>query len=189
MTEEESGFTNINKAIEVFEKGGVVIFPTDTVFGIGCKVDAQEAIGRIRKIKVSRQNFPVLISSIEEAHKIAHFNRRAQQLATRFWPGGLTIITDSRKRGEKIGLRMPNSKLILEIISKLRSPIIGTSANFHSQKAPTMSFELDKRLTSLVDYVIEGECINKTESTVVDTTVFPIKILRQGAVKINGIIN
>lgn len=179
----------LDSAIECFNKGCVVVFPTDTVYGLGCRIDSTLAQVRIRRIKTSRQNFPVLIANLAQAHQLAVIDPAVEQLVNKYWPGGLTIIVKSRKPGEKIGLRMPNSKLITQIIERIKSPIIGTSANFHGQIAPKSFEELDPKLTKQVDFVLKGECENKVESTVVDTTSFPYKILRSGAIKIDGIVH
>lgn len=171
---------------QVFNNGGVVVFPTDTVYGIGCKFDNQLGINRIYKIKGTPkiQNFPVLVSNISQVEKIANINNVARQLMEKHWPGGLTIILSlchPESSPTKIGFRMPAFDSLRKIIDDV-GPIIGTSANFHGKKAPPTFAELDPKLVGLVDYVQKGECKKGIESTVVDTTVDPPKILRQGAV-------
>lgn len=182
---EKSKLKELNKAVEVLKSGGVVIFPTDTVYGIGCKWDSIGAVARINNIKHSTQNFPVLVANIDQAHAIGKITPQALQLINKYWPGGLTILVKSKITGQKIGIRMPASDDVTYIIEKLNLPIIGTSANFHGQKAPTKSADLDPRLIKLADYVVEGECEEGKESTVIDTTVSPTKILRHGAVVIS----
>lgn len=179
-----SKLREINKASEILKKGGIVIFPTDTVYGIGCAWNKLHAIIKIQRIKGSTQNFPVLVSNISQVHKIAKVNDAALNLAHKYWPGGLTIIMEKRGDGKKIGIRMPDSEITRGIIENLGEPIIGTSANFHGEKTPTSYGELNSGLKDLVDYVVIGECKNKIESTVVDTTKHPVKILREGAIKI-----
>lgn len=187
-TSEKSKSTALNKAAEIIKKGGVVIFPTDTVCGIGCKFDDKEAIERIKKIKNSNQNFPVLVSNLSEAKKIVMLNQGAEKLVNKFWPGGLTILAES-KNGSKIGVRMPDSKVVQQLIKKVGKPIVGTSANYHGQPAPRSRLDLDQSFASQVDLVIPGTCESKMESTVVDTTTTPFKILRQGAVRLDDFKN
>lgn len=182
---EKSRLKELNKVVEVLKSGGVVIFPTDTVYGIGCKWDNPGAVARIGNIKSSSQNFPLLIANISQANMIGKITPQALQLINKYWPGGLTILVKSKLTGQKIGIRMPASDDVNFMIKKLGSPIIGTSANFHGQKAPTQSADLDPRLIKLVDFVVEGECKKGKESTVIDTTVSPAKILRHGAVVIS----
>lgn len=182
--QEELQSEQINKAVKILKQGGVVIFPTDTVYGIGCRYDLPHAIERIKNIKSTTQNFPILISNINQAHNLAVMDNIAINLATSYWPGALTIILLAKKSHHKIGLRMPDSDIVKNIIDKLGKPIIGTSANFHKQPPVTKSEDLDSRLVNLADYVIRGECKEKAESTVVDATMTPVKILREGVVKI-----
>jgi L-threonylcarbamoyladenylate synthase len=120
-----------------------------------------------------------------------------------YWPGALTIVApckinliDSpiRGGGENIGLRMPNHPAILNIIKEVGIPILGPSANFHGDPTPYSSEDLDPELINLVDYVVPGECLAerdpalqdtvKQSSTVVDCSVTPYKIIRQGAVQL-----
>lgn len=184
--QEESKLLEIKKAAEILKNGGVVIFPTDTVYGIGSRFDDQVALNRIYKIK-SRpggQPFPVLVSSISQVESQAVITSSARKLIGKYWPGGLTIILNSKKGNGKIGFRMPRSSLITLLIDLAGVPIIGTSANFHGQK-PAASFgELDPKLIELADFIIKGKSSGGIESTVVDATFDPPKILRQGAVKI-----
>lgn len=187
-THEKSKSTALNKAATVLKNGGVVIFPTDTVYGIGCRFDDEKSIERIKKIKNSNQNFPVLVSSLSEAKKIVVINQRAEELVNKFWPGGLTILAET-KNGSKIGVRMPDSRVVLQLIKKVGKPIVGTSANYHGQLAPKSQSDLDQSFASQVDLVIPGTCESKMESTVVDTTTTPFKILRQGAVRLNDFKN
>ena len=180
---EESKLSDIEKAAKILHKGGVIIFPTDTVYGIGCKYDEPIGLGRIRHIKGSNQDLPILVADIKQARRLANFSQTAIHLASRFWPGALTLVLNSDK-GVKIGLRIPDSDIVKSIIEKAGFPIVGTSANFHGQKAPTTFAQLDKNLIKKVDFVIKGRCKLKLESTVVDTTVDPPKVLRKGGISL-----
>lgn len=189
----------LKKAAQFLKNGGVVIFPTDTVYGIGCRFDDKRAVKRIYQIKRTpkSQPFPILVSNIKQVDKIVKVNNIAKELIKKYWPGGLTIILPSRHpksrvyRGAKdltaaakIGIRMPNSDLTRLLIDQVQVPIIATSANFHGQPTPNSYGELDPKLIKLVDYVIKGDCKYQQESTVVDATVDPPKVLRHGAVKL-----
>lgn len=182
--QEKLKYEDLNKAVEILRRGGVVIFPTDTVFGIGCKWNNLAAISRIKHIKASAQSFPVLVANISQAHSIARISPQALGLINKYWPGGLTILVKSRNNDQTIGIRMPQSDEVKYLIDHLGSPIIGTSANFHGQKAPIEFAKIDPGFIKLVDYIVEGECKEGKESTVIDTTVSPAKIVRRGAVAI-----
>ncbi|MBI2327739.1 threonylcarbamoyl-AMP synthase [Candidatus Curtissbacteria bacterium] len=194
------GRANISKAAQVLKAGGIVIFPTDTVYGIGCRYDDPKAIARLRQVKGTpkSQNFPILVSRISQVRKLAKIVPLAQKLIKKYWPGALTIILTGlstysnpglkqlHKPGlpNKIGFRMPNSKLVLALIQKVGVPIVGTSANFHGHPTQSSYKQLDPELIKLADFVIKGQCQKGIESTVIDTTVNPPKILRQGAVQL-----
>lgn len=186
--QEESKLKEINNAANILKNGGIVVFPTDTVFGMGCLVDNSNAIKKLRNIKASHQNFPILVSSIQEAKKYTKPSTYAEKLMQKFWPGALTIIVKD-KMGKTLGVRMPDSKLTLTLIKKTGKPIIGTSANFHTKPAPKSVGELDPNLLKKANYFLIGKCKNMCESTVIDTTVNPPKILRFGAIDINEVEN
>ena len=175
---------DLEKAVQILRRGGLVIFPTDTVYGIGCKASDDIAIAKLKRIKGSLQKFPILISSMAQAYSLAKMSPQVLKLASHFWPGALTIILWDKNAKEKIGLRMPDSNLIRLIIEKLNSPIIGTSANFHGQKPPKTFKEIDKRLIKKVDFILKGRCKLGVESTVIDATFSPPRIIRRGAIQL-----
>lgn len=199
--QEKSKLKEIEKVVTILKDGGVVIFPTDTVYGVGCRFDNQDAVNRLYKIKGAPQAqfFPILVSKITQVKRLAKVNNSAEKLMREYWPGGLTVILikssdlkpglkQLRKPGlrhNKIGFRMPDSDLVRSIIDKVGVPIIGTSANFHGKSVPRSFEELNPEFVKLADFVIKGKCQGGIESTVVDTTVDPPAIIRQGAVIVN----
>jgi len=187
----------IKEAVKVLNQGGIVIYPTDTAFGIGCRIDNQSSIKKLFEIKrrPKSQAVPVLVSSIGMAKKflLSPLPDNVRHLMERYWPGALTIVYPCKKnsvpslvRGsrENLGVRMPNHKTALSLIEDAGVPILGPSANFHGGKTPYKYDQLDKELVRLVDYVIAGKCKMGNVSTVVDCSTAPWKIIRDGAVKI-----
>lgn len=189
----------INEAINILKQGGVVVFPTDTAFGIGCRIDNEEAIRRLFEIRKRPKNQPppVLVDSLRTARAYAEIPEDVEEkLIKKYWPGALTIILQSRidkiprlvkGKGVTLGIRMPNHPITLALIKGVGVPILGPSANFHGEKTPYEFVDLDKKLIALVDYVIPGKCALKKQSTVVDCSGKAWKILREGAVKIVNI--
>ena len=186
----------LQKAITVLKAGGIVIFPTDTAYGIGCRIDDRHAIDRlftIRKRPVS-QAMPVLVSSKSMAY--GYYKNPPEivaQLMDLYWPGALTIIgpcdpshiyTPIRGGTETVGLRMPNHNIPLSLITAVGVPVVGPSANFHGETTPYSFDELNPELVRLVDYALPGKATLGIVSTVVDATESPPKIIRQGAVTI-----
>lgn len=184
----------ITHAILILNNGGIVIYPTDTAFGIGCRIDDTAAVDRLFAIRKRplTQAMPVLVSSMDMALTFfSNPTKNVRRLMKRFWPGALTIIYYGKKDmiyspisggTDTIGLRMPKHNVPLSIIEGIGVPILGPSANFHGKPTPYMFEDLDPELVALVDYIVPGECPLKQASTVVDCTVEPHKIVRQGTI-------
>jgi L-threonylcarbamoyladenylate synthase len=187
----------IEKAVRILKDGGVVIFPTDTAFGIGCRIDDESAVKRLFTIRKrpETQATPVLISSLHMAQP--YFKQVPQDVIEKliklYWPGALTIVLKSQSekipslvRGgtDTLGVRVPNHLTTLALINGVGVPLLGPSANFHGEETPYMFENLNKELIKQVDFVIQGECHTKKASTVIDTTQTPWKILRFGALDI-----
>lgn len=187
---------SVKDAAQKLSNGGIVIFPTDTAFGIGCDATSPDAVERLFRIRQRPTNkpTPVLVSSIEMAMEyLADVPQSVLELMDEYWPGALTIIAraevekmPSHVRGgtETLGVRMPNNDTAREIIRTLNKPILGPSANFHGQPTPYTFDSVDRDLIEQVAGVVQGECRLKRESTVLDTTVSPWRIVRQGAVDV-----
>jgi L-threonylcarbamoyladenylate synthase len=189
---------NYKKAIKILKKGGIVVFPTDTVYGMGCRIEKRSYVKKLFKIRKRpfQKAVPILVSSIEMAVKYfrSPLPNIVRSLMKDYWPGGLTVVYFRNKNtvssyvsgeGDTIGIRMPDYKNILQMIEEVGVPVIGTSANFHSKPTPVKYAQLDLDLVKLSDYVIKGECRGDKSSTVIDCTKKPWEILRQGTVKID----
>jgi L-threonylcarbamoyladenylate synthase len=200
MTLEE----HIIRAVDILNKGGIVIYPTDTAFGIGCRINDRVAVDQLFKLRKRplTQATPVLVASEDMA--LSYYDSPGdivRRLMRKYWPGALTIIAPCKKnliyspiRGgnNTIGLRQPGSETALALIRGAGVPILGPSANFHGDPTPYTFESLDSELTKLVDYVVPaspdagqggpGEGKVGNVSTVVDTTTSPASLVRQGAV-------
>jgi len=186
--------TSIQEAISVINSGGIVVFPTDTAFGVGCRIDNVKAINRLFKIRnrPMMQPLPILVSSQEQS--LAYYSSPSdivRHLMDTYWPGALTIVDYCKKDlilspirggGETVGMRFPNHRVAQLLIEGAGVPIVGPSANFHGKPTPFTFDSLDPEFLELVDYVVPGECKGKLSSTVVDCTTDPYTIIRQGAV-------
>lgn len=195
----------VKKAIGVFKNGGIVIFPTDTAIGIGCKIDDEKAIRKLFKIRKRSENKPmlVLVDSIEMAEKyLFPIPKKVKEtLIKPYWPGKLTIILQSRidrvpglVRGgtNTLGVRFPNNKILLELIREVGVPIVAPSANFSGEQTPFKFKDLNPEFVKQADYVLNGEISppaggEENVSTVIDCTVEPWKIIREGAVSMSDI--
>lgn len=184
----------IKQAIGILKDGGIVIYPTDTAFGIGCRIDDKNAVDRLFTIrKRSREKaVPILVDSIDMA--LAYFDSPSnivRHFMKTYWPGALTIVYTCKKNlvyspilggSEKIGLRSPNHQTTIALIKGIGVPILGPSANFSGEKTPYLYEEIDPELTKRVDLVVPGNSGAHGVSTVVDATMNPYRILRQGII-------
>lgn len=173
---------SINKAIETIRSGGVVIFPTDTVYGIGAAVNAKQAVARIYKIKKRPEDkrLAVLISDTKQLKGLVEaVPAAAKILIKKHWPGALTLVFKRKNSLEKIGIRMPDHKAALAMI-RACGPLAATSANLAGEKDPVSADEVKIEADLLLD---GGACPIKEASTVVDVTGAKPVILRAGSVK------
>lgn len=188
---------NLETAAKIIRGGGVVIFPTDTAFGIGCRIDNAQAVEKLFKIRrrAREKAVPVLVSSSRMARGyIKETDPDTISLMKKYWPGGLTIVSFGRKNkvpqlvrggGSTVGVRAPKHKTALELIRRVGVPILGPSANFSGGTTPFKLTDLDPVLVRLVDFVLPGRCSrSRRPSTVLDVSVKPWRILREGAVRL-----
>lgn len=179
-------FYLVNEAAEVLKAGGLVIIPTETVYGIAANKLNKDAIDRLYKIKNRPQDKPFSVH-IERKDRIEEFARAvpvcAYKLIDKFWPGPLTLLLKSKDMG-KVGLRMPDNEIVLKVIEEAGVPVVCPSANISGKPAPVTFQEAIKDLEGLVEFAIDaGNTRLGAESSVIDLTVEPLKIIRQGALK------
>ena len=183
----------IEKGVRILKRGGVIAFPTDTVYGLGGDAFNSRAVERIYDIKKrpKHQQLPLLIADTSQLTAMAgEIPRIAWFLAERFWPGGLTLVlpkADSLPAylspGRSIALRVPNHPVCLALIQHLGNPIIGTSANISGQAPALTAAEVQQQLGEKIDFIIDGgKCPGGKESTVVDVSSQELVILRRGLI-------
>ena len=186
----------ISEAASHFKNGEIVIFPSDTLYGVGCIINNEESIKKLYKIRKTPLSKPPLIlaASFDQAALYGNLNGRAKRLAQHFWPGPLTIVVKAKGPVPKIiqgctgtiGIRVPDFPWLKGLIKAVGEPIVAPSANLHGKPPPANFAQIDKKLLSLVDYAISLTNLRsdfemlKIPSTVVDLTVKPYKIVRAG---------
>jgi L-threonylcarbamoyladenylate synthase len=191
----------IKEACKYLRSGGVVAFPTDTVFGLGSDVFNEDAIKKIYAVKNRPETLPlpVLVCDMHQLRRLVTGVTPAEQsLIDCFWPGGLTIIMRKSPAvpycvtagDETVAVRMPDHSIPLMIMKEMGVPIIGTSANVSGKPSPLRFEDVESQLGSSVDYIVRSNtCRGGKESTVVDiTSGFPI-IVRKGIVSEEAIRN
>jgi tRNA threonylcarbamoyl adenosine modification protein (Sua5/YciO/YrdC/YwlC family) len=176
----------LKEAANILKDGGLVVIPTDTVYGIAANMLNKEALDKLYEIKQRPKDKPFSVL-IDEKLKIEEFAKKipvsAYKLIDKFWPGPLTIILKAIDKNT-IGLRMPDNRIALSIVRQADIPLVCPSANISGKSAPVSFQEAIKDLDGLVDFAIDAQDTNlKAESSVVDLTVEPPNILRVGALK------
>ncbi|MGA7677740.1 MAG: L-threonylcarbamoyladenylate synthase [Dehalococcoidia bacterium] len=184
----------VDRAIEILKAGGIVAFPTDTVYGLGGDAFNDEVAERIYRVKQRPRSLPlpVLLADLTQvAAVVDSMPEIAQFLMKRFWPGGLTLVLSKGASlpeiisagGDKVAIRIPNHVVPLALIHGLGAPIIGTSANISDKPSPVTAQEVEQQLGSQIDLIVDmGRCPGGLESTVVDVTGKTPVILRQGII-------
>jgi len=192
--------SNIRKASKVVKNGGLVVYPTDTVYGLGCNPFSARAVKRVFKVKGERKEkpLPILASDIKFIEKIAHINNRARKIAERHWPGPLTLVVPKKPALPNaltcglasVGVRIPNHKVAVQLISLCDGLLVGTSANKTGEKPPKTAREANKQVGKEVDIVLDGGPTTlRQESSVIDLTSKKPKMQREGPIKLTDVLN
>jgi L-threonylcarbamoyladenylate synthase len=184
----------VEAGISVLNRGGLVAYPTDTVYGLGASSSIEEAVRHIYTVKNRPPNmaFPLLLECIAQISEVAiNIPPLAWFLAARFWPGALTIVLDRSKAvsdavtggSDKVGVRVPAHPVPIALIAGSGAPLIGTSANRSGQPSAMTASEVAEQLGAEVDLIIDGgSAPGGVESTVIDVTLKSPLILRRGAI-------
>ena len=187
----------IKDAYEIIQKGGVIAFPTDTVYGIGCDPRNKDAVNRIYKIKGREKTkyLPVLAYSKRDIEDIAFFDKISEKIADKFWPGPVTLILRVKDKKieetldlkDKIAVRIPNHPCILALLEKCRV-LIGTSANFSGQSSFSDSGKLAEKFSGYDVLLDGGKIADSCESTIVEVIGNELKIVREGKIKLESLV-
>ena len=186
----------IEIAVKSLQNGGVVVFPTDTVYGIGCDPYNANAVKTIYKIKKRDESklFPILGYSREELEKIVEFDEKSKKIADKFWPGQVTLILKIKDEKikktlnleEKIAVRIPKNKCIMALLKNCNL-LVGTSANISGNSSFKDPNECRKNITGYDVFIDDGIIHSSGESTIVEIND-EIKILRKGVVSEESIL-
>jgi len=182
----------IRKSVEIIKNGGVIIFPTDTVYGIGCNPYDANAVKKIYEIKSREKikSLPVLASSIQIVKQISIIDEFTENIIKKYWPGPLTLILKLKDKNlkkslnleDKIAVRIPNSECTLKLLNKCNL-LVGTSANVSGDSSFTDPQECMKNVRNYDVFVDGGTITSKGESTIIEIENEKIRIIREGALK------
>jgi L-threonylcarbamoyladenylate synthase len=155
---------DITKAFEVLKKGGVILYPTDTIWGIGCDATNADAVARIYALK-QREETKSMLVLVENADRIGRHVKEVPELAwqlievndqpmTVIYPGAVNLASNLINADKTIGIRVVNDEFCQKLISKLNRPIVSTSANISGQPSPALFDEISDEIKNGVDYIV-----------------------------------
>jgi L-threonylcarbamoyladenylate synthase len=186
----------IKEVSKVLRRGGLVAFPTETVYGLGADALNEKAVKKIFSAKGRPQDNPLIVhvSDMEEVKSLVkEIPKNAELLMDIFWPGPLTIILKKSRKVpdcvsaglDSVAIRMPSNKIALELIKQARTPIAAPSANSSGKPSPTLAEHVIKDLNGKIDAIIDGgEVEVGLESSVIDLTANPPRLLRPGKISL-----
>ncbi len=173
-------------------KGEIIAFGTDTVFGLACVYDDLNAIKKVYEAKnrESKKALPMMCSSIDMISDVAYVNDKALKIMNKYMPGAITIIykkkeciDDSATSGlNTIGIRIPNDEFVLSLLKAVKKPLLVTSANMSHEPSLLKWKDVYEKLDGRIDGVVKKDASGSLSSTIVDCSSDDIKILRQGPI-------
>ncbi|MCS7214588.1 MAG: L-threonylcarbamoyladenylate synthase [Thermodesulfovibrio sp.] len=185
----------IKEVLDILERGGIIIYPTETLYGIGVKYDNNELLQKVFEIKKrpEEKSFPLIIDLRHLDMVSESIPASAKRLMDKYWPGPLTLLIPAKKslskritKENKVAVRMPGESFALRLIQKSQFPITATSANISGYPASDCIEDVIKYFkNSDIDLLIDGGKLPGVPSTIVDATVEPPKIIRKGAIEID----
>ena len=191
----------IAEAAAVIRQGGVLAFPTRCLYGLGADAFNPEAVERVVKIKQRSQQNPILVlvdSRKQLKSLVTHIPPAADAIMDAFWPGRLTLVFEARNslpdqltaQTGKIGVRLPGHPAAFSLVKHVKGPLTGTSANLSGRAGCHRARDLEPQIAGQLDLILDaGTLIAGVGSTVVDVTVDPPRILREGQVTANDILS
>ena len=183
-------FRLIKRVIEVVKKGGVIGYPTDTIYGIGCDLFNKEAIERIYRLKKHNRNKPLsfICSNLKDISRYAYVSNYAYKTMRRLLPGAYTFILEATKlvpkmvmtKQKTVGIRVPGNPICLALVRELGHPIISTSVYRPDEELYSDPREIEDRFDKSLDLVIDGGIIVAEHSSVIDLTDEVPVVIRRG---------
>ena len=179
----------IARAITALRRGGVIIYPTETAYGLGCNLDNVKSIARIYRLKRRPKGklLSVIVGSPVIAKQHVVIDGQTQRLVKKFMPGPLTLVSPSKTKGS-LAWRIPGHWFALELAKRFRKPIISTSANVSGRQPPYKIEDVKRTFNGKIDVIIDGGNLPKrSPSTIFD--VRRMKVLRKGPISKSSILS
>ena len=183
----------IKDTVAMILGGAIAAIPTETVYGLAVDPENAKSLGRLYDVKQRSKDMPISIALADKNKAISEYFAIlppfGYRLIEQFWPGPLTIVYFD-KNEEKIGIRIPSDEIAREVLSKFKKGIYLTSANLSGSKEAMSALEVENIFDGNIDLIVDaGDTLYRKASTVVDLTLYPFKILREGVVPEKDIID
>ena len=183
----------IAKAAMVVKSGGLIVYPTDTVYGLGCNPFNGEAVSKVFEAKKrEKKPMPVLCSEVGRASELVDLGPLGAELGRVYWPGALTIVAPLRREvpealhanTSELGVRVPDHPLCLSLLASCGGFLVGTSANISGMPPATNAAEAAKQVGGSVELILDGGGLSGKSSTVVRIDGGKVALLRSGPVRV-----
>ncbi len=180
----------IEKTVEVLKNGGIIVYPTDTIYGLGCDIFNKKAISKIYQIKKreKKKPFSIICSDFKQMGQYAIISNYAYRLIKKCLPGPYTFIFKAKSempdtflpKNKTVGLRLPDNKICWAIVQMLGNPIVSTSLNISGENPFTDPDQLNKELQNKIDIIINADTLSNMPSSIIDLSGNAPVILREG---------
>jgi tRNA threonylcarbamoyl adenosine modification protein (Sua5/YciO/YrdC/YwlC family) len=182
---------HIQRAVESLRNGGVVVYPTDTVYGLGCDITSKHALERIVRIKGRDPKKPLSFVCADLTHisRYARVSNMAYRILKRFLPGAYTFVLEASSevpkmlltRQKTVGIRVPDHAVCSALVKELGNPILSTSANPAGVEPLNDPREIQEALGKQVDFILDSGILTRVPSTVISLVDDRVQVLREGA--------
>ncbi|PLX95264.1 MAG: threonylcarbamoyl-AMP synthase [Desulfuromonas sp.] len=181
----------INQVVDCLKRGGVIVYPTDTTYGLGCDIYNRKGVKKIYQIKQrdARKPFSFICNDLAEVSNYAQVSNFAFKIMKRHLPGKYTFVLDATRivpealitKQKTVGIRIPDNPIVHEIVRQLGHPLVTTSANLSGEETPQDPQEIYQEMGRVVDVVIDGGILMAEGSTVISLLNDQAEILRHGS--------
>lgn len=183
---------------DILQKGRIVAFPTDTVYGLGVLFNDERALSNLKSVKKRDANkpIPIMVDTIASMERLAYVSSFAKTIINHFSPGPITYILPKKESvkssmnngKDTVAIRIPKDEFLLKVMEICKSPLLVTSANIANHPAAMTDQEVKDQLHDTIDGIVLGEAEGKMASTIIDLTVDQVHIVRQGPITKEAII-
>ena len=179
---------NLDKAVKFIDSGDIIVYPTDTLYGFGVDATNSNAINKLNILKNRLSPLSIIVSSDDMIKKFVNSDFKFTDVMKNLLPGAFTILIENKNKilpqqvglnTGKIGIRIPNSNFIIDLVKMIDRPIITTSVNIHNSKSLNNPSQIQKKFNS-INIFSSNIKINSKGSTIIDSTCNPFVVLRQG---------